>query len=159
MSKLTPCLWFDGNAEEAAEFYVSVMPDSRIDRIMRAPSDYPAGKAESAMGVEFTVAGAQFMALNGGPAFTFTPAVSFFIACEDQAEIDRIWDALSDGGTPMQCGWITDRYGVTWQIVPRKMAEMMHDPDRDRSRRVFEAMMKMVKLDLPALERAYRGEA
>ncbi len=157
MSRIAPCLWFDGNAEEAVDFYASLMPDSRLDRVMRAPTDYPGGKAGGVVAIDFTIGGDPFVALNGGPHYSFTPAVSFFVTCEDQSEVDRLWAALSNGGTPMQCGWITDRFGVTWQIVPKALGAMIADPDPARAARVFEAMMPMVKLDLAALERAHRG--
>lgn len=158
MSKITPCLWFDGKAEEAANFYVSLLPDSRIDKIMRAPADYPDGKAGSVLTVEFTLAGHQFMGLNGGPQFPFTEAVSFTIDCKDQAEVDRYWDALIEGGgAPVQCGWLKDRYGLSWQIVPDILPRLMADPDRAKARRVMEAMMEMVKLDVAAIQRAYEG--
>src|SRR3546814_3291695 len=117
MSKITPCLWFDGKAEEAARYYTSLLPDSRIDAILPYSVETPGGKPGDVMSVEFTLAGQSYMALNGGPYFQFTPAISFFVDCADQAEVDRLWDALSDGGSTMQCGWLTDRYGVSWQIV------------------------------------------
>jgi predicted 3-demethylubiquinone-9 3-methyltransferase (glyoxalase superfamily) len=146
MSKITPCLWFDGKAEEAARFYVSLLPDSRIDSVM--PS-----------GVEFTLAGASYITLNGGPHFQFTPAISLFVSCADQAEVDRLWDALCDGGSPQRCGWVTDRYGVSWQIVPAALGQMMKDKDPAKARRVADAMLGMIKLDIHALETAYRGAA
>lgn len=160
MSRIAPCLWFDGQAEEAAKFYVSVIPDSRIDEVVRAPADYPSGSAGSVLVVEFTLGGRPFSALNGGPEFKFNEAVSFMIDCADQAEVDRLWDALcSDGGTPVQCGWLRDRYGLSWQIVPTALKRMLADPDREKARRAMEAMMGMVKLDIAALQRAYAGEA
>lgn len=158
MSKIAPCLWFDGNAEEAAKFYVSLLPDSRIDKIMRAPADYPGGSAGTVLTVDFTLAGQQFMGLNGGPEFKFTEAVSFTIYCEDQAEVDRYWDALlAGGGAPVQCGWLKDRYGLSWQITPTILPKLMADPDPAKARRVMEAMMKMVKIDVAAIEAAYEG--
>ena len=160
MSRIAPCLWFDGQAEEAAKFYVSVIPDSRIDEVVRAPADYPSGSAGSVLVVEFTLGGRPFSALNGGPEFKFNEAVSFMIDCADQAEVDRLWDALcSDGGTPVQCGWLRDRYGLSWQIVPTALKRMLADPDREKARRAMEAMMGMVKLDIAALQRAYASEA
>ncbi|MFN3867789.1 MAG: VOC family protein [Hyphomicrobiaceae bacterium] len=149
-AKITPCLWFDGKAEEAANFYVSLLPESRVETVVPGPG----GKA---MVVEFTLAGQPYLALNGGPYYQFSPAVSFIVNCDTQAEIDRLWAALLDGGTPMQCGWITDRYGMTWQIVPRAIAGMMKDPDREKSQRVMAAMMPMVKIDLGVLQAAYEG--
>lgn len=157
MSKIAPCLWFDGEAEEAANFYVSLLPDSRIDRIQKNVTDSPAGKAGSVLVVEFTLAGQRFMALNGGTRFEYTHAVSFHVDCADQAEIDRLWDALSDGGSVEQCGWLRDRYGVPWQIVPRVLAEMLGDPDPARAERVMRAMLQMVKIEIDGLQRAYDG--
>ena len=156
---IAPCLWFDGKAEEAARFYVSLLPDSRIDGILPYSIDAPGGspRAGEVMMVEFTLSGRPYLALNGGPHFTFTPAISLAVSCRDQREVDRIWDALLEGGTVMQCGWITDRYGVTWQIVPKAFTEMLKDADIVRVRRVTEAMMTMVKLDLPALQDAFDG--
>ncbi|MFL6844127.1 MAG: VOC family protein [Allosphingosinicella sp.] len=159
MDKVSPCLWFDGNAEEAANFYVSLLPDSRIDSVDRAPTDYPAGSAGDVLTVEFTLAGRSFTALNGGPNFKFNEAVSFSIACEDQAEVDRLWDTLiADGGSEVQCGWLKDRFGLSWQVVPKRMHEMLVSPDHAAARRAFQAMMEMVKLDLPTLERAFAGD-
>ena len=158
MSKITPCLWFDGQAEEAAKFYVSLLPDSRVDRVNRSPADYPSGKAGDVLTVEFTLAGQSFMGLNGGPEFRFNEAVSFMIECGDQAEVDRLWEALiADGGSPVECGWLKDRYGLFWQIVPKRLQELMTDPDRDRAKRAMESMMTMVKLDIAAIERAADG--
>jgi predicted 3-demethylubiquinone-9 3-methyltransferase (glyoxalase superfamily) len=159
MSKITPCLWFDGVAEEAANFYASLLPDSRIDKVMRSPADNPSTPEGAVLTVEFTLAGQPFMGLNGGPQFPFTEAVSFSIDCEDQAEVDRLWDALTaDGGKPVQCGWLKDRYGLSWQIVPRALTRMLAGPDKAGAKRAMQAMMEMVKLDVAELERAYRGE-
>lgn len=158
MSKIAPCLWFDGQAEEAAKFYVSLLPDSRIERVMRAPADYPGGSAGTLLTVDFTLAGQQFIALNGGPEFSFTEAVSFTINCADQAEVDRLWNALiAGGGAPVECGWLKDRFGLSWQIVPSILPEMLADPDREKARRVMEAMLRMVKLEIEALQKAYDG--
>src|SRR5882757_11420931 len=129
MSKISPCLWFDGEAEEAANYYVSLLPNSRIDRVQKNIIDAPAGKAGSVLIVEFTLAGQRFLALNGGTRFEYTHAISFKIDCADQAEVDRLWDALSKGGKVEQCGWLKDRYGVSWQIVPAVAIEMLADPD------------------------------
>jgi predicted 3-demethylubiquinone-9 3-methyltransferase (glyoxalase superfamily) len=159
MSKITPCLWFDGKAEEAAQFYVSLLPNSRIDAVLPYSVETPGGKPGDVMMVEFTLAGESYMALNGGPYFQFTPAISLSVSCIDQAEVDRLWDALSDGGSPQQCGWITDRYGVSWQVVPAVLGTMMKDKDPARVRRVMEAVLTMIKLDVNTLESAYRGEA
>lgn len=158
MSKIAPCLWFDGKAEEAAKFYTSLLPDSRIERVMHAPADYPGGSAGTLLTVDFTLAGQQFIGLNGGPEFPFTEAISLTINCEDQAEVDRLWDALIEGGgSPVQCGWLKDRHGLSWQIVPTILPKLMADPDREKARRVMEAMLGMVKLDIDALKRAYDG--
>lgn len=159
MTTIAPCLWFDGKAEEAATFYVSLLPGSRIDAVMHSTVETPGGKPGDVMLVEFTLAGSSYTALNGGPAFRFTPAISLFVTCADQAEVDRVWNALSDGGAPMQCGWITDRYGVAWQVVPEAFLRMIKDEDPAKVRRVMEAMMTMVKLDVGNLEKAYLGQA
>lgn len=157
MSTITPCLWFDGKAEEAARFYVSLLPDSRIDTVTPYSAETPGGSPGDAMTVEFTLAGQSYLALNGGPYFQFTPAISFLINCADQDEVDRLWDALSDGGSPQRCGWIADRYGVSWQIVPKVLGELMRDKDPVKARRVTEAMLQMIKLDSVALRQAYDG--
>ena len=158
MSKIAPCLWFDGQAEEAAKFYVSLLPDSRIDRVMRSPADTPSGPAGMVLTVDFTLAGQQFVGLNGGPQFQFTEAVSFTINCEDQAEVDRLWSALTEGGgSEVACGWLKDRFGLSWQIVPTPLMEMLTSPEREKAKRAMEAMMQMVKLDIAALRKAYDG--
>lgn len=157
MSKIAPCLWFDGEALEAANFYVSLLPDSRIERIQKNVTDSVSGKAGTVLVVEFTLAGQRFMALNGGTRFEYTHAVSFHVDCADQAEVDRLWDALSDGGSIEQCGWLKDRYGVPWQIVPGVLAEMLADPDPARAERVMQAMLQMVKIEIDGLQRAYDG--
>ncbi len=157
MQKVTPFLWFDGQAEEAARFYVSLLLDSRIERVNRAPADSPSGPAGMVLTVEFTLAGTRFIALNGGPQFPFTEAVSFQIACADQAEVDRLWAALSDGGSDGHCGWIKDRWGLSWQVVPTRLLELFNDPDPNRSRRTAEAMLKMSKIIIADLERAADG--
>ncbi|HEY1052158.1 MAG TPA: VOC family protein [Prosthecobacter sp.] len=157
MNKVTPFLSFDGKAEEAASFYVSLLPDSRIDRITRSPMDTPGGETGSVLLVEFTLAGTSYIALNT-PGFTFTEAVSFLIACEDQAETDRLWAALTaDGGSEVACGWLKDRYGVFWQITPTRLLELIRDPDPDRANRAMVAMTQMVKIDIAAVERAADG--
>ncbi|WP_106640353.1 VOC family protein [Allosphingosinicella vermicomposti] len=155
--KIIPCLWFDKQAEEAAKFYVSLLPDSRIDKVHRAPDDYPAGKQGDVLMVEFTLAGQSYTALNGGPYFTPNEAVSLQIMCDDQAEVDRLWGALSAVPESEQCGWVKDRYGFSWQIVPKRMNELLGDPDPSRSQRAFKAMMGMKKLDIAALEAAAHG--
>lgn len=157
MSKIAPCLWFDGEAEEAAKFYVSLLPNSRIEHVQRNVMDSPSGKAGSVLVVKFTLAGQSFLALNGGTRLEYTHAISFMIDCEDQAEVDRLWDALLDGGTADQCGWLRDRYGVSWQIVPRVLLQLLSDPDPAKAQRVMQAMLGMVKLDIAALQAAYAG--
>jgi predicted 3-demethylubiquinone-9 3-methyltransferase (glyoxalase superfamily) len=158
MSKIAPCLWFNGEAEEAAKFYVSMLPDSRIDKIQRNPIDGPAGKAGSVLVVLFTLAGQEFMALNGGQPMEYTHAISLKIDCADQAEVDRLWEGLSsNGGSTSQCGWLKDRYGVAWQIVPSAMLRIFSGSDREGAQRAMSAMMKMTKLDIAALQKAYDG--
>jgi predicted 3-demethylubiquinone-9 3-methyltransferase (glyoxalase superfamily) len=159
MSKIAPCLWFDGEAEEAAQFYTSLLPNSRIDHVQKNVTDGPAGKAGTVLVVAFTLAGQRFMALNGGTRFEYTHAVSFHIDCADQAEVDRLWQALSRGGKTEQCGWLKDRYGVSWQIVPSVLAEMLGDKDHANAQRVMQAMLGMVKIDIEGLRRAYKGAA
>ncbi len=154
---ITPCLWFDGTAEQAAKFYVSVFPDSRVDAVHRAPADYPSGKAGDVLLVAFTLMGRPFTGLNGGPQFRFNEAVSFQIPVETQAEADRFADALSAFPEAEQCGWVKDRFGVSWQIVPRQLIRLLGDADRGRARRAFEAMMHMKRIDIAALERAADG--
>ncbi len=154
-AKITPCLWFDGKAEEAAAFYVSLLPDSHIDKVWRSPADTPSGPAGMVLTVDFTLAGQALQGLNGGPEFSFNEAVSFVIDCEDQAEVDRLWDTLTaGGGEPGPCGWLKDRFGLSWQIVPRQLNEMLEDPDQDRARRALEAMLKMGKIEVDGLRRA-----
>ncbi len=158
MSKISPCLWFTDEAEEAAKFYVAQLPDSRIDKIQKSIVDTPAGKAETVLVVQFTLAGQEYMAVNGGMRFEYTPAISFKIDCADQAEVDRLWDGLSsNGGAGGQCGWLKDRYGVSWQIVPSALPRLLGGPDRDGAKRAMNAMLKMGKLDIAALQKAYDG--
>lgn len=155
MASLSTCLWFDKQAEEAANFYVSLLPNSRIDNVNRSPADYPNGKAGDVLVVEFTLDGRPYMALNGGPNFTFDEAISMVLTTEDQAETDRYWEALlADGGQPSQCGWLKDRFGLSWQVTPRQLPKLLGDPDPARAKRAMEAMMDMVKIDVAALERA-----
>ena len=157
MSKITPCLWFATEALEAATFYVSLLPGSRITHVQKSPMDYPGGKADQVLVVEFELAGQSYMGLNGGMAMPFSNAISFSIACDDQAEVDRLWAALGDGGKEQECGWITDRYGLPWQIVPKALPKLLADPDPARAQRAMAAMMTMVKLDIAALEKAADG--
>jgi predicted 3-demethylubiquinone-9 3-methyltransferase (glyoxalase superfamily) len=153
---ISPCLWFDGRAEEAATFYTSILPDSRIDHVQRSPIDTPGAKEGEVILVEFTLAGQSYQALNGGPHDPFNDAISLSVRCRDQAEVDRYWEALiADGGKPVQCGWLTDKFGVRWQIVPDTLIEMMKDRDTSKSKRVMAAMMEMVKLDVARLKEAY----
>jgi len=155
--RITPFLWFERAAEEAAAFYVGVFPNSRIDAVVRYPEGTP-GVAGTVMTVAFRLDGQVFNALNGGPHYRFSPAISFVIDCTDQAEIDHYWGALSTGGRVQQCGWLDDRYGITWQVVPRALPQMLQDPDPARAQRVAQSMMTMVKFDLAALQRAQRGD-
>ena len=157
MSKIVPNLWYTDKAEEAAAFYVSLLPDSKIDGVTALPADTPSGPAGSVKVVEFTLMGQPFMAISAGPFEPFNHAVSFMVQCDDQAEIDRLWDALSQGGKTEQCGWLQDRYGLFWQIAPTVLGKMMKDPDRARAKRAAEAMLKMTKLDIAGLERAYNA--
>ena len=158
MQKIVPCLWFDGDAEEAAAFYVTLLPDSRIDRVVRSPADNPSMKRGGVLIVDFTLAGQQYTGLNGGPQYKFTEAVSFQIMCDDQAEVDRLWSAIEgNGGQPVACSWIKDRWGLSWQIVPRVMLEMLASEDRAAAERAMKAMMDMVKLDVAELRKAYDG--
>ena len=160
MDKISPCLWFDGDAEEAARLYTSLFPNSHIDSVDRSPADTPSGPEGTVITVNFTLAGRSYIALNGGPDFKFTEAVSFSIDCDDQAEVDRYWDALlADGGEPSVCGWLRDRFGLSWQVIPRQLPEMLNSKDRDAARRAMQAMLKMVKIDVAELERAYSGDA
>jgi len=155
MAKLFPCLWFDGNAEEAANFYVTLLPDSHVDTVWRSPAETPSGPAGMVLTVDFTLAGQQLQGLNGGPHFKFNEAVSFVIRCDDQAEVDRLWDALTaGGGEPGPCGWLKDRFGLSWQIVPRRLDELLRDPDPERARRAMGAMLKMGKIEVSELEQA-----
>lgn len=157
-AKVFPCLWFDGVAEEAADFYVTLMPDSHVDKVWRSPSPTPAGPAGMVLTVDFTFAGQQLQGLNGGADFKFNEAVSFVIECDDQAEVDRLWTALTaDGGEPGPCGWLKDRFGLSWQIVPRYLNELLDDPDPDRAGRAMDAMLKMGKIEVAELQRAVDG--
>lgn len=157
MQKITPFLWFDHQAEDAATFYASVFPNSKVGRIVRYGAAGP-GPEGQAMTVEFELNGLAFIGLNGGPHFKFNEAVSFSVPCADQAEIDRYWGALTaDGGAPGQCGWLKDRFGLSWQIVPQEMPELIGGPDPEKARRATEAMLKMTKLDIAELKRAREG--
>ncbi len=156
MDRITPCLWFDTEAEDAAEFYTSVFPNSRIVHVThyRSAGPRPEGMV---MEVEFELDGRSFLALNGGPDFRFTEAISLQADCKDQAEVDRLWETLSEGGEEGPCGWLKDRYGVSWQIVPSRIYELIADPDPERAQRAVAAMLQMGKLDIAELERAADG--
>ena len=156
MTKITPCLWFDGDADEAVAHYLAVFPNSRRLASSEYGPDMP-GEEGTTLTVSFELDGRPFMALNGGPQFHFTPAVSFVVDCETQADVDRYWDRLLEGGTPSQCGWLTDRFGVSWQIVPRRAVELMSDPDPERANRATQALLQMVKLDVAELEATADG--
>jgi predicted 3-demethylubiquinone-9 3-methyltransferase (glyoxalase superfamily) len=159
MSSISPCLWFDKEAEAAAQFYTQLFPDSRIDSISRSASDTPSGKKGDVLTVNFTLRGVPFVGLNGGPEFTFSEAVSFVVDCEDQAEVDRYWDALVEGGGEHgPCGWLKDRFGLSWQVTPKRLYELLESPDRDAAQRAMEAMLQMSKLDVATLEAAYEGQ-
>jgi len=158
MPRINPCLWFDDKAEQAAKFYVSVFQNSKIGKIARygKAAAQASGQAEgSVMTVAFQLDGQDFLALNGGPVFKFTEAISLIVHCETQDEVDYFWEKLCDGGEEVQCGWLKDRFGVSWQVVPSVVPEMMTDPDPERSQRVMEAIMQMKKLDIEGLKRAY----
>jgi predicted 3-demethylubiquinone-9 3-methyltransferase (glyoxalase superfamily) len=159
MSKITPFLWYDKEAEEAANFYVSVFPNSKVTQVARYPEGGP-GPAGSVMTVSFELDGLPFTALNAGPHFKFTEAISFVVDCKDQAEVDHYWDGLLEGGgQESQCGWLKDRFGLSWQVTPRRLIELTTNADPEVAQRVFGAMMKMVKIDIPTLEAAARNEA
>ena len=151
MQKIRPFLWYDNQAEEATNFYVSTFKNSEVLNISRI-GDEQSGQV---VFTSFKIEGQEFMALNGGPAFTFTPAISLFVSCGNQEEVDELWSKLSEGGEPGQCGWLKDKFGVSWQIAPVKLGDMLRDQDTERADRVMRAMMQMVKLDLDVLQRAY----
>jgi predicted 3-demethylubiquinone-9 3-methyltransferase (glyoxalase superfamily) len=157
MLTITPFLWFDDNAEEAMNFYVEVFGDAKVGEVTRYGEGGP-GPAGSVMSATFELRGQQFMALNGGPEFAFTEAISFFVACETQEEVDDLWEQLTAGGEESQCGWLKDRYGLSWQIIPNALPELLNDPDRVKSQRVMQAMLQMGKIDIAGLQRAYEQE-
>jgi len=156
MQKITPFLWFDHQAEEAMNFYVAVFKHSRAGNVTRYGDAGPGPKG-SVMTASFELAGQQFTALNGGPRFRFTEAISFVVSCETQEEVDELWERLAEGGETQQCGWLKDRFGLSWQIVPAVLMELISDPDPEKSRRVMEAMLQMTKLDIAQLTRVYEG--
>ena len=157
MQKITPFLWFDGKAEEAANFYVSIFKNSKIVSITRYGEAGPGPKA-SVMSATFQLDGQDFIALNGGPMFTFSPAISFAVNCKTQQEIDELWEKLSDGGETRRCGWLRDKYGVSWQIIPTALGQMLQDKDGEKSKRVMNAMLQMDKLDIKTLKQAYERQ-
>ena len=155
MHTFYPCLWFDGNAEEAATFYASIFPDTHVDRVWRSPAETPSGPAGMVLTVDLTLLGSRVQGLNGGNDFSFNEAISFVVECDDQAEVDRLWDALTaDGGEPGPCGWLKDRFGLSWQIVPRELNELVSDPDPERARRAMEAMLQQGKIEIEEIRRA-----
>jgi len=154
MQKIAPCLWFDGKAEEAMNFYTSIFKNSKVGNVMRYGDAGP-GQKGTVMSATFELEGQEFMALNGGPMFTFSPAISFFVKCETQEEVDDLWAKFLEGGEPQQCGWLTDKFGVSWQIVPTILGEMLQDKDAEKATRIMQAMLKMVKLDIKLLKQAY----
>jgi predicted 3-demethylubiquinone-9 3-methyltransferase (glyoxalase superfamily) len=157
MQKITPFLWFDGKAEEAMNFYISIFKNSRIVTVDRYGDAGPGPKG-SVMSAVFEIEGQQFFALNGGPLFSFTPAISFFVNCETQQEVDELWDKLSAGGATQQCGWLTDKYGLSWQIIPSILRKLLQDKDPVKSQRVMKAMLQMVKIDIAGLQRAFNQQ-
>ena len=158
MQKITPYLWFDNQAEEAANFYTSIFKDSKIEDIQRYGEAGP-GPEGTAMIVTFTLEGQQFFALNGGPQFKFTEAISLYVNCQTQAEVDELWQKLADGGEEQMCGWLKDKYGLSWQIIPTALTELMSDPDPEKAGRVMQAMLQMQKIDVAELRRAYEGQS
>src|SRR6266850_3040637 len=153
MKKITPFLWFDGRAEEAANFYTAIFPNSKIVSMMRSGEAGPGPKG-SVMSATFELQGQEFIALNGGPMFTFSPAISFFVPCETQEEVDHFWEKLSKGGEKQRCGWLRDKFGVSWQVVPTVLGQLLQDKDAEKSKRVMNAMLQMDKLDIASLKRA-----
>jgi predicted 3-demethylubiquinone-9 3-methyltransferase (glyoxalase superfamily) len=155
--KIFPSIWYVTEAEDAARFYASIFPDSKVERVVPLPVDTPSGPAGSVKIVDFVLFGQRMQAFSAGPLDPFNHAVSFVVTCDDQAELDRYWNALLEGGSAEQCGWLKDRFGLSWQIVPRVLGEMMADPDRARAKRAADAMMKMVKIDVAGLQAAFAG--
>jgi predicted 3-demethylubiquinone-9 3-methyltransferase (glyoxalase superfamily) len=158
MTQLIPCLWFDGQAEQAAEFYASVLPDTQVDKVHRAAADFPSGKKGDPLTVEFTLVGQPMVGLNGGPDFQFNEAISFQVMCDNQEDVDRYWKALSSVPENEQCGWCKDKFGLSWQIIPRRLTEMLSHPDRQAAERAMQAMLGMKKLRIAELETAFHSE-
>jgi predicted 3-demethylubiquinone-9 3-methyltransferase (glyoxalase superfamily) len=158
MRKITPFLWFDDKAEEAVNFYVSIFRNSKVISVTRYGEAGP-GRKGTVMSATFELEGERFYALNGGPQFTFTPAISFFVNCETQQEVDELWEKLSAGGKKERCGWLKDKYGLSWQIIPSALGKMMQDKDPEKAKRVMQAMLQMDKIDIKTLEQAYEGAA
>jgi predicted 3-demethylubiquinone-9 3-methyltransferase (glyoxalase superfamily) len=154
MQKITPFLWFDGNAEEAMNFYTSIFKNSKTGNVTRYGEGGPGPKG-AVMSVTFQLDGQEFLALNGGPQFTFSPAISFFVNCETQEEVDDLWEKLSEGGEKQRCGWLKDKYGVSWQIIPSALGKMLNDKDPEKSQKVMKAMLQMDKIDIRRLKQAY----
>jgi predicted 3-demethylubiquinone-9 3-methyltransferase (glyoxalase superfamily) len=159
MQKISPFLWYAREAEEAARFYASIFPNSRVIRVVSMPSESPSGPPGSVKVVEFELFGQPFTAMSAGPLDPFNHAISFVVSCDDQAELDRYWNALLAGGKAEQCGWLKDRYGLSWQIVPSVLPKFMGDPDKAKAKRASDAMMKMVKIDIAVLQAAFAGTA
>ncbi len=157
MQKITPFLWFDGRAEEAVNFYTAIFPNSKIVRMMRYGEAGPGPKG-SVMSATFELQGQEFIALNGGPMFTFSPAISFFVHCETQEEVDKFWEKLAEGGEKQRCGWLRDKFGVSWQVVPTVLGQLLQDKDAEKSKRVMNAMLQMEKLDIAGLKRAHEQQ-
>jgi predicted 3-demethylubiquinone-9 3-methyltransferase (glyoxalase superfamily) len=157
MQKITPFLWFDGKAEEAMSFYISIFKNSKVGRVTRYGEAGPGPKG-AVMSATFQLEGQEFMALNGGPQFTFTPAISFVVNCETQQEVDELWEKLSEGGKKDRCGWLKDKYGLSWQIIPSALGKMLGDKDPEKSKKVMEAMLQMDKIDIKRLQEAYEGK-
>lgn len=158
MQKITPFLWFDGKAEEAANFYTSIFKNSKVGEIRRYGEAGPGAKG-AVMSATFQLEGQEFIALNGGPQFTFSPAISFFVNLETQEEVDELWEKLSEGGKKNRCGWLQDKFGLSWQIIPTALGKLMSDPDREKSNRVMKAMLQMEKIDIRGLQQAYENKS
>ena len=157
MQKIVPFLWFDGRVEEAMDFYTSIFKNCKVGDVSRYGEGGP-GPAGSVMSASFRLDGQEFIALNGGPVFTFTPAISFFVRCETQSEVDELWEKLSEGGEKSRCGWLKDKFGVSWQVIPSLLGQLLGDDDAEKSQRVMHAMLQMDKIDMKTLQLAYNGQ-